>query len=242
MQRFAQSCQLRLPRSSACPFGSAYRAGSTKVQAKLNINEPDGQNGKESISKIEGKSPRSQQSVANQRMINKSLHSRWGQVTCLAPFADVQYEIRVANCDQDCTRTSTDVHEMTHVQDILDCCRRWRAAARPVFTASSPDSGTMQRLYRRWQTWVGNNEDYFESRAYSNSFRELRRLYNERNCNRPSGSNGGCCDRISRWMDLELTLYVNHHRQRRPLSPCPWPAAPQSGSPNIVRTDVCEGL
>lgn len=40
MQRFAQSCPLRLPSPSLCPFGGVCHTCPARVQAKLTINEP----------------------------------------------------------------------------------------------------------------------------------------------------------------------------------------------------------
>jgi hypothetical protein len=39
-QRFAQSCPLRLPSPSVCPFGGVCHTCPLKVQAKLKVNEP----------------------------------------------------------------------------------------------------------------------------------------------------------------------------------------------------------
>ena len=172
----------------------------------------------------------------------ENLRTRYGQVTCLPPFADVSHEIRIANCDRGCTRPSTQEHEETHVSDILDCCRRWRAAARPIFTSHSLDPGAVRRLYERWLDWLDANEDYFESRADWNQLTVLRRLQRERGCDRTTRANRSCCGRISRWItEVEQTQQA-HHRASGPLSPCPWPAITGGGAPTILQIDTCEGV
>lgn len=183
-----------------------------------------------------------QQLMGNQRVGRELLRARFGQTTCLPPFADVRHEIRIANCDRGCTRPTTQVHEETHASDILDCCRRWRAAARPVFTARSPDPAAARRLYLRWLAWVEANSHYFESRAYWNSLQALRRLHHARGCNHPTAANRACCDRISRWIREETDVQRAHHRASRPLTACPWPAVSGGGPLAILQTGTCTGV
>jgi hypothetical protein len=171
-----------------------------------------------------------------------SLATRYGQVTCLPPFPDVAHEVRLANCDQGCTRPATQEHEQTHVTDIADCCRRWRAAARPIFSSGSVDPGAARRLYVGWLAWVERNGDYFESRAYWNMLTELRRLQSAHRCSATGPSSSACCSRIARWISEATSTQRTHHRASRPLTSCPWPAVRGGGSPSVTEVDTCHGV
>gem|GEM_PF-4282201 len=172
----------------------------------------------------------------------KGLNTRYGQVTCLPPYAHVPHEVRIANCDSGCTRPSIQIHEETHVSDILECCRRWRAAARPVYSAQTINTQAALQLYEQWLDWCDDNRHYLEHRADRSQLAALNRLHRDHNCGQATSGNQACCSRINDWI-LQIRQSITDHQRHAGggLTPCPWPATGVSGPPLIEQARECHG-
>jgi len=170
------------------------------------------------------------------------LRTRYGQVTCLAPYAWEHADIRIANCDDGCTRSATQTHEETHVADVLDCCLRWRSAARPVYSATAVNAQLALRTYSQWLDWLGANRDFLEARADNAQLAALRRLERQHACGQAGSADRPCCARISRWTREITQSMLEHQRQAGGgLTACPWPRVTASGSPSIQQAAECHG-
>ncbi len=181
-------------------------------------------------------------SPASAATLAAQLNTRYGQVTCLAPFPHERYELRIANCDEGCTRPTIQIHEEAHVSDVAACCRAWRNVTQHIFSQRVVNQREALRVYTLWLDWLNSNRQGLEARADRAQLAALQRLFQQQSCAQVTAGNRECCARINDWIrQLSRRDYGLQSATGQGLTQCPWPIVSVSAHPPIEQASVCQG-